>query len=54
MDIEKFLEAMKRKVNVDMDDQACAEAMAGLEAYYKVCFTRRHCKVQILKLFDNR
>ncbi|KAH9427484.1 hypothetical protein MCOR02_012115 [Pyricularia oryzae] len=36
MDIEKFLEAMKRKVNVDMDDQACAESMAGLEAYYKV------------------
>uniref|UniRef100_L7IQ43 Interferon-induced GTP-binding protein Mx2 n=1 Tax=Pyricularia oryzae (strain P131) TaxID=1143193 RepID=L7IQ43_PYRO1 len=36
MDIEKFLEAMKRKVNVDMDDQACAEALAGLEAYYKV------------------
>ncbi|KAI6608869.1 hypothetical protein MCOR14_012096 [Pyricularia oryzae] len=54
MDIEKFLEAMKRKVNVDMDDQACAESMAGLEAYYKVYFTRRHCKVQILKLFDNR
>ncbi|KAI6578549.1 hypothetical protein MCOR06_010548 [Pyricularia oryzae] len=36
MDIEKFLEAMKRKVNVDMDDQACAEALAGLEVYYKV------------------
>ncbi|KAI6292488.1 hypothetical protein MCOR33_009822 [Pyricularia grisea] len=35
-DIKKFLEAIKRKVNVDMDDQACAKALAGLEAYYKV------------------
>ncbi|KAI6601853.1 hypothetical protein MCOR12_004140 [Pyricularia oryzae] len=35
-DIKKFLEAIKRKVNVDMDDQACAKALAGLETYYKV------------------
>ncbi|TLS21024.1 uncharacterized protein PpBr36_10767 [Pyricularia pennisetigena] len=36
VDFARFFEAMKSKVNVDMDDQACAEALAGLEAYYKV------------------
>lgn len=28
--------AFTRSVNVDMDDQACTEALADLDAYYKV------------------
>ena len=36
VDAEKLLGALQRRVVVDMDEQACAEAMAGLSAYYKV------------------
>ena len=36
VDAEKLLGALQRRVVVDMDEQACAEAMAGLYAYYKV------------------
>ena len=33
-ELDRFLGAMKRKINVDMDEQACTEALAGLDAYY--------------------
>lgn len=36
-DTAKLLAALKKSVNVDMDDQACREALIGLNAYYKVC-----------------
>lgn len=37
-DAEKLLNALQRQVSVDMDDQACAEVLAGFSAYYKVSF----------------
>lgn len=37
LDSEKLLASLQRRVVVNMDDQACSEALAGLTAYYKVC-----------------
>ncbi|EQB51852.1 hypothetical protein CGLO_08572 [Colletotrichum gloeosporioides Cg-14] len=34
--MEKFLDCLQPKICVDMDEQACEEALAGLNAYYKV------------------
>lgn len=36
VDANKLLGALHRRVVVDMDEQACAEALAALAAYYKV------------------
>ncbi|RFU28102.1 hypothetical protein B7463_g8219, partial [Scytalidium lignicola] len=36
MDAEKLLASLQRCIIIDMDGQACAEALAGLSAYYKV------------------
>lgn len=36
-DSSKLLASLQNRVVVNMDDQACAEALAGLNAYYKVC-----------------
>jgi hypothetical protein len=36
VDGRKLLAALQRRINVDMDLQACEEALAGLNAYYKV------------------
>lgn len=36
VDSEKLLASLQKRVIVDMDEQACAEALAGLSAYYKV------------------
>ena len=38
-DMERLLASLQRRVIVNMDDQACAEALAGLNSYYKVCNT---------------
>jgi hypothetical protein len=35
-DSEKLLAALQKRVIVNMDAQACAEALGGLHAYYKV------------------
>jgi polysaccharide deacetylase 2 family uncharacterized protein YibQ len=35
-DMDKLLASLQRRVIVNMDDQACAEALAGLNSYYKV------------------
>lgn len=35
-DAEKLLASLQKRVVVNMDGQACAEALAGLSAYYKV------------------
>lgn len=37
-DIEGFITAIESKITVDMDQQACNEAMTQLDAYYKVSF----------------
>lgn len=37
LDSEKLLASLQKRVVVNMDDQACSEALAGLAAYYKVC-----------------
>lgn len=35
-DAEKLLNSLQRRIIVNMDEQACTEALAGLSAYYKV------------------
>ena len=36
VDAEKLLTSLQNRINIDMNNQACAEALAGLDAYYKV------------------
>ncbi|KAL1305821.1 hypothetical protein AAFC00_003983 [Neodothiora populina] len=36
VDGQKLLASLQHRINVDMDVQACEEALAGLDAYYKV------------------
>ena len=36
IDMQRLIKALQRRVIVDIDKQACAEARAGLDAYYKV------------------
>ncbi|KAK0932876.1 hypothetical protein LTR29_015546 [Friedmanniomyces endolithicus] len=36
IDMQRLIKARQMRVIVDMDEQACAEARAGLNAYYKV------------------
>lgn len=36
VDVDKILASLRSRVTVDMDEQACDEAEAGLSAYYKV------------------
>lgn len=36
VDADKLLASLQKRIVVDMDAQACAEALAGLAAYYKV------------------
>jgi len=36
LDSDKLLASLQKRVVVNMDDQACSEALAGLTAYYKV------------------
>jgi hypothetical protein len=40
-DANKLLSSLQSRINVDMDAQACAEALSGLYAYYKVFLS--HC-----------
>lgn len=35
-EIERFVSAIGSRITVDMDDQACNEAVTELDAYYKV------------------
>jgi hypothetical protein len=44
VDGQKLLAALQRRINVDMDLQACEEALAGLNAYYKVRHSARSVK----------
>lgn len=41
IDAEKLLASLQKHVIVNMEGQACAEALAGLQAYYKV---HSHCR----------
>lgn len=36
LDAAKLLSSLQSRINVNMDAQACAEALSGLYAYYKV------------------
>jgi len=36
VDAEKLLSSLQCRITINMDSQACAEALAGLDAYYKV------------------
>ncbi len=38
VDAEKLLTSLQSRITIDMDSQACSEALAGLDAYYKVNF----------------
>jgi hypothetical protein len=60
IDEEKLLTSLQKRVVVDMDDQACSEALAGLQAYYKVSLGRSekiskssHEKVAMKTYVDN-
>ena len=44
VDAEKLLNAIQKRVLVNMDQQACSEARAGLAAYYKVSRVVRYMK----------
>lgn len=35
-DIDRFVSAIESRITVDMDEQACKEALTELDAYYKV------------------
>jgi hypothetical protein len=35
LDAERLLNSLQRRIIVNIDDQACTEALAGLSAYYK-------------------
>ncbi|KAJ4194581.1 hypothetical protein NW759_016514 [Fusarium solani] len=37
VEIEKFVSALQARITVNMDEQACNEAITELNAYYKVC-----------------
>jgi hypothetical protein len=40
IDVKRLVGALQKRVIVDMDEQACSEVRAGLDAYYKVsCHT---------------
>jgi len=44
VDAEKLLASLQKRIVVDMDAQACTEALAGLSAYYKVITpSTKHC-----------
>jgi hypothetical protein len=36
IDVKRLVGALQKRVIVDMDEQACSEVRAGLDAYYKV------------------
>ncbi|KAH7115498.1 hypothetical protein B0J13DRAFT_459625, partial [Dactylonectria estremocensis] len=36
VEIEKFVSALQSRITVNMDEQACNEALTELHAYYKV------------------
>ncbi|KAK3700512.1 hypothetical protein LTR37_015913 [Vermiconidia calcicola] len=40
VDVKKLINALQQRVEVDMDEQACTEARAGLDAYCKVTHHR--------------
>ena len=35
-DVDRLMSGIERRIIVDMDQQACEEALSGLQAYYKV------------------
>ncbi|KAI9830934.1 MAG: hypothetical protein M1819_005317 [Sarea resinae] len=63
VEIENLLASLQRQVNVDMDDQACSEAVTGLRAYYKVAMKtfvdnvcrqviERHILTGVMQVFE--
>ncbi|KAL3418167.1 dynamin [Phlyctema vagabunda] len=48
VDTGKFLASLQNRVLVDMDDQACSEAKAGMEAYYKACIPHSHYGIRVM------
>jgi hypothetical protein len=47
VDADKLLASLQNRIIVNMDAQACAEALAGLEAYYKVMLSQREIRVPL-------
>ena len=41
VDAEKLLNSLQTRITVNMDDQACSEAISALESYYKVATIKR-------------
>jgi len=42
LDIDRFVSALEARITVDMDKQACSEALNELNAYYKVCYPNKY------------
>lgn len=54
-DLDRFLSAIESRIIVDMDEQACQEALKELDSYYKVCATfKRHGDVLMLLKVDRK
>lgn len=47
-EIEKVLQAIRSNAIIKMDDQACSEALAGLNSYYKVGLGLQPTEIQSL------
>lgn len=45
-ELEKFVSRVESRIEVDMDKQACKEALTQLQAYYKVSSVRLSCYCQ--------
>lgn len=39
MSLDFVANSLRKNLIVNMDEQACSEALAGLDAYYKVCYS---------------
>lgn len=50
VDAEKLLASLQNRVIVNMDKSACAEAVAGLEAYYKVLIEPQRTCALLIKI----
>lgn len=49
VDIQKFIAAIGSRITVDMDEQACHEAITELDAYYKV--RAHHASILALTIY---
>lgn len=54
VDVKRLVSALQNRVIVDMDEQACSEVRAGLDAYYKVSCHLIDCLLSLIRLIGPR